>query len=798
MVQKMKPFSHSKTADVFSTVSHQARKSGDVSVDMGDNIMKVFSSGIYRFKKAAVVRELMSNAYDSHLLAGKVSTPFKVKAPSPDGFPTDTIFAVEDFGVGMSLDDIINVFVIKGRSTKSGANLGIGGYGVGALSIFAYTNQFSVRGRKGGKETLVMLYEKAEGVFSYDVVHTGNTNEPDGVRIEIDIKDNDIRSFQDEIGFFASFYEVRPEITGGSVEMFFKEYPFKDKRKYAIANPDAFDSIAEMGGSNVYVMMGPVPYPVTANFVKNSISDIPGVNYLLVDSAFSTSNGDVLLIKASIGSLGLPISREGIATDQKTTSRLKKIIRATALSFGTEVMREINSGSSRSWLCNTLNKYDRYVAFCFSKQFAPDRHRACFEDEPGILNIHRATASSGRKNVSMEGVLGEAPLCSMDRVVSNALNKSCGPLIVGPCPTETGVINLLVCPERSTRKSLEVLNKTGCTHVYTSNNVSDTRKARLEAVLGVKVNFIDYAEEKKKMGLTPKPRVRSKLSETVVSAKKIVIDLENEVIESPSRVWGTEYEMPKVEKVDLEAINSSSGVMALRASIGSGCVLSPRNGTTGSEPSFIRKPTPLSDISFLLKVIRKSDVALNVRKIVIIDENSRTSRRLVANGVKDLHEFLDEVMAPVSDDLTYAIKTSNELSAANSNNAIKLVMIGCLPGEGLRWMVGELLAIENKRKHYEAALARLEARGIIFVEYNYHQACSTAYEVATDFAYERYKEVTNMAASIYASVVTRYPMIDRVITILREDSSTSTQEFLPSQEIVDYVEMVNEKFFNES
>jgi hypothetical protein len=69
----------------------------DFSIDMNGKAFSVLSDGMYSEIIPTIVRELSSNAYDSHVAAGKADVPFNVSCPSA----FDPYFAVQDFGTGL-------------------------------------------------------------------------------------------------------------------------------------------------------------------------------------------------------------------------------------------------------------------------------------------------------------------------------------------------------------------------------------------------------------------------------------------------------------------------------------------------------------------------------------------------------------------------------------------------------------------------------------------------------------------------------------------------------------------------
>lgn len=106
----------------------------------GKLIRNVISS-IYSKKEETVVRELMANAFDAHIMAGKTDVPIDVFLPSY----LDPTFIVRDFGVGMTHDFVMRLFSVIGFSTKEDTNDQTGMFGVGSKSPLSISDTFSVR-----------------------------------------------------------------------------------------------------------------------------------------------------------------------------------------------------------------------------------------------------------------------------------------------------------------------------------------------------------------------------------------------------------------------------------------------------------------------------------------------------------------------------------------------------------------------------------------------------------------------------------------------------------------------------
>jgi HSP90 family molecular chaperone len=90
---------------------------------------EILSSTLYSNKIGAVVRELLSNAIDSHNRSRKKDIPVEIGVEErTDG----DIFYVEDFGLGLTEDEATYLFSTYFATTKGDENESIGGFGLGS------------------------------------------------------------------------------------------------------------------------------------------------------------------------------------------------------------------------------------------------------------------------------------------------------------------------------------------------------------------------------------------------------------------------------------------------------------------------------------------------------------------------------------------------------------------------------------------------------------------------------------------------------------------------------------------
>ena len=100
--------------------------SNDFKIKTNSKAFKILSSNLYKYKTLAICRELICNAYDSHTQAGKKDVPVVVTAPTT----INPNFSVEDFGVGLSKEEVEQIYTTYFESTKNSTNELVGGLGI--------------------------------------------------------------------------------------------------------------------------------------------------------------------------------------------------------------------------------------------------------------------------------------------------------------------------------------------------------------------------------------------------------------------------------------------------------------------------------------------------------------------------------------------------------------------------------------------------------------------------------------------------------------------------------------------
>jgi hypothetical protein len=239
------------------------------------HIMSVLTD-LYSDPELAVIREYSTNALDSHKEAG-VTRPIEVTLPSP----LSPFFKIKDYGVGLSVEEVVNVYSKYGASTKRDSNDFNGMLGLGGKSALTYTSQFNVVAIKGGVKIHVSVSRAEDGTGTMEIVDTVSTTEPNGVEIVIPVGYGS--RFDEKAKNFYSFWDKGTVLLNG------KEPDHIDGNKVA-------EGIYSVHGLDEdYVVMGGVAYPVDGGlWRKNSYKDFGIVAYVAIGDVHFTPSREAL------------------------------------------------------------------------------------------------------------------------------------------------------------------------------------------------------------------------------------------------------------------------------------------------------------------------------------------------------------------------------------------------------------------------------------------------------------------------------------------------------------------------
>ena len=206
-----------------------AFEEAEFGIDDEGIIFEILRSKMYPNAIKACVQEIMSNGRDANREVGHAHIPIDVQLPTA----MSPQFYVRDYGPGISPERMVNVFIKYGNSTKRKDNLQTGGFGLGAKTPWAYTDQFTIityipddQG-KMIKRMYVAVIDGKDKIGKLYTVNKGEVveGEKQGTMISVLCKPGDEYKFADWVRHTGLFWNhkdvvdsVRPNVINGDFD----------------------------------------------------------------------------------------------------------------------------------------------------------------------------------------------------------------------------------------------------------------------------------------------------------------------------------------------------------------------------------------------------------------------------------------------------------------------------------------------------------------------------------------------------------------------------------------------------
>jgi hypothetical protein len=302
-----------------STVSTNNDNATSYEFSIGDvsTIIDILRNRLYSNPIRTLTQEYLSNARDAHREANNEAKPVKVTLPTK----LDSVLKIRDYGVGLSKDRVRDVFVNYGISTKRTDNVQTGGFGLGAKSAWAYTDSFTVTSYFNGVCSTYVAHTGNSHNGTFELINESPTNEPNGVEIQIPVKEADISKFVDAVFRTTMFWTVRPDLHGITEVEIPKEYKtpaikYQNDKIMIVDNNHFNQNVFETRyvSEKVFVLIDKIPYSI-AKF-QYDVGSLRKLTELV-----QTSN--MIFIDLPNGAVDVAASREEVSNDKKNISKLE-------------------------------------------------------------------------------------------------------------------------------------------------------------------------------------------------------------------------------------------------------------------------------------------------------------------------------------------------------------------------------------------------------------------------------------------------------------------------------------------
>jgi hypothetical protein len=288
----------------------------------------ILSDKLYSDKIGAVIRELSTNAYDSHVAAGCGNKPFIVHLPST----LKPEFYVRDYGVGLEKNEIPDIYSTYFFSSKIQSNDYVGCLGLGSKSPFAYTNNFTVEAYKDGKVSIWSMFLK-DGLPTSKLLGESDTTEPNGLKVSLAVKNTwDAGDFVQKAGRVYKYFKTKPLFYGSPLN--------EDLLKIDYSLKTDEWGFRTHGDKEINCVMGNCHYIINARDLDSH--NIKFLRFLLDNK---------IDIFCKIGEVDITPSREALEYTQRTIATIQTKLDLITKAAIEELQKKIDKCVTRYDLC---------------------------------------------------------------------------------------------------------------------------------------------------------------------------------------------------------------------------------------------------------------------------------------------------------------------------------------------------------------------------------------------------------------------------------------------------------------
>lgn len=295
------------------------------SIEASSKAFFILSDGLYSNKILAVVRELSTNAYDSHVEAGKVDTAFDVHIPTQ----LDPTFSIRDYGTSMDHADCMQLYTTYFRSTRNNSNDAVGCLGLGSKAPFAYSDSFTVEAYLNGIRRLYTAYKDESGNPVFSLMDESHTSEVNGIKVSINVSAYDVTRFQHEANKVYEYFKVKPNFTG-------YKPTFRSIDKVLAGSNWYFDD----NNSDNVIIMGQIAYPIDVRQLTASSDNSHERHRKFIEY----SSGLKIFVK--IGDVDITPSRESLSYSRDTKNNILNIVENILEEISVKIEEQIASQTS--------------------------------------------------------------------------------------------------------------------------------------------------------------------------------------------------------------------------------------------------------------------------------------------------------------------------------------------------------------------------------------------------------------------------------------------------------------------
>lgn len=266
-------------------------------------IFSILREGMYQDPIGTICREIMSNCLDAHTMAKCDDRPFEITLPN--AFNSEICF--RDFGPGMSAEFMNTKFLGVGTSTKDESDEFIGGWGLGRLTPWSYSDSFVVETIHNGVKRIYGCYLDDSDRGELRLMAETPTDEESGTLVKLAVKAQDHSRFREKVMFYGSYMEPKPIIHGPKPEWPEVDKKLSGKGWYAVevSKPRFY------GNNPATLVVGRIPYRIDKSSLTTELRHRAALNCGLV-------------IECGVGDVDVATNRENLRYTDKTLKFLSR------------------------------------------------------------------------------------------------------------------------------------------------------------------------------------------------------------------------------------------------------------------------------------------------------------------------------------------------------------------------------------------------------------------------------------------------------------------------------------------
>lgn len=310
-------------------------------------------TNMYSDPYTAIAREYSANAYDSHIMANQ-SRPIEITTPHA----LNPNLIIRDFGVGMSRDELVEIYSKYGASTKRNTNDQIGAFGLGAKSALALVSSFTVVSVQNGKKNTVIVSKDTTGVGGLNFFAETETTDENGVTVTIPIPEaaRMERAFRGLfLGWPLGTVKVNGELVTDTVHNPENYLPIPNAGYMNVSAPEASEDNYWRRDSSITALVGPVKYTIDRYAFNQILSEAFGDDKESIQ-AFKESLFSLVFALPN-GSVELTPSREELIYSSATKSAIITAYKAMLAGVGVELNAKIAKLSTRKEVLEAVKSF---------------------------------------------------------------------------------------------------------------------------------------------------------------------------------------------------------------------------------------------------------------------------------------------------------------------------------------------------------------------------------------------------------------------------------------------------------